>query len=799
MVSAKVKKKKQQPQNKPKIKEQGSHDWLHQIAFWGLVLLLFFPPYFRGLFFAPEQEKALILAALVFWVTFFWRWLQRDHKFLATPLDWFALALPVVYILSTFVAVNKGLAIQEVVKNILYFLTFWSVSRLVRHEKDAENILNVIYISAIGVAVAGLATATGVIDIKDGFDAQRARIHSTFQYSNSLAAYLGAIVFVGLYFWNKSRDSYKELGQKVRDNALDKLKQLGLFPYLFTCGNFLLIAVLLGTKSRGGLLVFALVAVVYLLLSAPEKRLASLVHLGYLGAVSLLAINKFIPLALEGHSGEAWLWILAGLAVALAGQILIQFLERQVFAKWQNDVKKFTLSFGILMAMAVAGAGVFLAGNAGILAKITDFSYLITGVHRIYYMDAAIDMIKERPLLGWGGGGWQEAYRSFLDFRYTTRQVHSYYFQVLIESGILGLLPVLGILGFFLHRAHILFHGSEKNSPRRELALTLTTVFLMIAGHAFIDFDLSLAAITLVLWTVFGIVLSLSQSYSEEEVNPAPKQQSSLNFVSLAVTTCLVLAITVGVFCLMQSRSLMGQGMALLQSQQASQGVNYLERGISYNPFKAEYHVTLSRVYSGLGKNEMAVEEAEKAVSLSRYDTAPRMVLAQAAIAAGEYDKGLEAAEKVVDLAPTEIENYENLIHNYNQVGIKMLEAGKKEEAREFFRKSSRIPGIISNQLKNLSETEKKMWVGPRLEVTSLIALDLGIADYWLGNFTNAENNLNKALQNDSVRLEGLIYMALLKEKQGQHQEVDKLLKQAEEISSGMKQRYEELKQLPTL
>ncbi len=799
MVSAKIKKKKQQPQNKPKIKEQGSHDWLHQIAFWGLVLLLFFPPYFRGLFFAPEQEKALILAALVFWVTFFWRWLQRDHKFLATPLDWFALALPVVYILSTFVAVNKGLAIQEVVKNILYFLTFWSVSRLVRHEKDAENILKVIYISAVGVALAGLATATGIIDIKDGFDVQRARIHSTFQYSNSLAAYLGAIVFIGLYFWNKSRDSYKELGQKVRDNALDKFKQLGLFPYLFTCGNFLLLAVLLGTKSRGGLLVFALVSVVYLLLSAPEKRLASLVHLGYLGAVSLLAINKFIPLALEGHSGKAWLWILAGLAVALTGQMLIQFLDRKVFAKWQNDAKKFTLSFGILMAMAVAGAGVFLAGNAGILAKITDFSYLITGVHRIYYMDAAIDMIKERPLLGWGGGGWQEAYRSFLDFRYTTRQVHSYYFQVLIESGILGLLPVLGILGFFLHRAHVLFHRSEKNSPRRELVLTLTTVFLMIAGHAFIDFDLSLAAITLVLWTVFGIVLSLSQSYLEEEVNPAPKQQSSLNFVSLAVTTCLVLAITVGVFCLMQSRSLMGQGVALLRSQQTSQGVNYLERGISYNPFKAEYHVTLSRVYSGLGKNEMAVEEAEKAVSLSRYDTAPRMVLAQIAIAAGEYDKGIEAAEKVVDLAPCEIENYENLVNIYNQAGIALLKEGDREYAKEFFQSSTKVPDMISNQLKKISSSEEKMWVGPKLTVSPVITVNLGEANYWLGSFGAAETHLDKALKNDNVRLEGLLYMALLKDKQNQHQEADELLKQAEKISPDVKQLYKDLRRLAIL
>lgn len=50
----------------------------------------------------------ILLAALVFWVVFMWRWLQRDNRVLANPLDYFALALPAMYILSAFGAANKG-------------------------------------------------------------------------------------------------------------------------------------------------------------------------------------------------------------------------------------------------------------------------------------------------------------------------------------------------------------------------------------------------------------------------------------------------------------------------------------------------------------------------------------------------------------------------------------------------------------------------------------------------------------------------------------------------------------------
>ncbi len=787
MVATKAKKKKQ----------QDSHDWLHQIAFWGLTLLLFFPPYFRGLFFAPEQEKALILAALVFWVTFIWRWLQRDHKFLATPLDWFALALPVVYILSTFGAVNKGLAIQEVVKNILYFLTFWSVARLVRHERDAENILKVIYISAIGVAVAGLATATGIIDIKDGF--LHGRIYSTFQYPNALAAYLGAVVFIGAYLWNRALDKHGEALKAGRENFWNKLDRINLWGYLFACGNFLLLAVFFGTKSRGGLLVFALVFVLFLIGMGAKKGLLSVLHLGYSGAIAYITINKFIPFAQKEQMGQAWTWILGGLILAAAGQAVFKILDQRVLVGLRLDSKKATLAFCVLALVAVMVTGLWLSGNSQVIDDVFNSGKIRSAYQRLNMIETAAEMVKDHPLLGWGGGGWKEAYQTYMNYRFTSREAHSYYLQLGVETGIPGLLAVAGIWISFLYLAHRLYHGSRNNPARRQLIWTLTIVFLMIAGHATIDFDLSLSALTLVLWSAFGIIAGLSKEEKAPEEGQARSGLVIPRWLPPAACSTLILVILLGVFSMAQARSLMTQGINLVKSNHANPGIQYMEKAVNYNPFNAGYHLTLSQLYISLNQEDKALEQAQRAIALSQYNTNPRNNLTQIAVAAGDYELAAQAAAKTVELAPNERTMYENLAQTYNRLGVLELKRENKEKAREYFSKSLQVPDQMTKCWESIDEANKEMWSGAKLTLTRKMLLSMGEASYWLGDFAAAEKNLQNAAKNKNLKAEALMYQALIKEKQGQKQKASELLSQAVKISSGIEKSYENLKGLPIL
>lgn len=792
MVSAGTKKRKQ-VDNKTKAVETTPRDWLHQVAFRGLALLLFFPPYFRGLFFAPEQEKALIFAALVFWVTFLWRRLQGDHRLLATPLDWFALALPAAYILSAFVAVNKGLAIEEVVKNILYFLTFWSVSRLVRNERDAESILKIIYASAIGVALAGLATATGLIHIKDGFN--EGRIFSTFQYPNALASYLSAVVFMGVYLWDKVSNRKEEACDTVRTNLRSILEGWNVYSYLIVCGNFLLLTVLWGTKSRGGLLVFFLVFFVYLLRVGAQRRLYSILHFGYLGAAALLVIYRFVPLAMKGNAVQAWLWVVAGLVFAAAGQALFFRLNQWVSVSRLNSSSKLNFVSGTLILVAITAAVIFLTNQPVILKQAAGFEYLRNALDRIYYMETAAEMIKDRPLLGWGGGGWQEAYRSYMDYLYTTRQVHSFYFQVGVETGITGLLSVGTIWLYFLYLAHRSYHDSKENYQRKYLIWTLATSFLVIAGHALIDFDLSMSALTLVLWSLFGIISGLGHK------KPAREEKSTNLFrrLSVGITSGAVILLLIGCFCLVHSRTLMVQGIKFIKFNQVSRGVEYIEQAVSQNPFRGDYRLTLSQVYSLLNEKDKAMAEAGKAVALSQYDIDPRFNLAQIAMAQDKYETAAESAAAALELVPNEVGTYEKSMEIFNSLGEKELENGNIDQAKDYFENSIRVSKTMLDYKGSLSEKAKRMWQGPELTLTPQIMLRLGVAHYWLGRFSDAEALLLEAAKDNNLKGEAFVYLALLKEKERVWVEAGNYLEQSTGISSKFEQKYMELSALPVV
>ncbi len=792
-----AKKKKPDPHkasqpNQTKPKDQ--FDPLHALAFWGLAALLFFPPYFRGLYFAPEQEKALILATLVFWLTFLWRWLQKDNKLMRSPLDWFALALPLVYIISSFIAVNKGLATDEVVKNILYFTTYWSVSRLVRNQEDVHKLLHVIYISAIGVALAGLATATGIIHIKDGFNVSQfgGFISSTFQYHNALAAYLGAVVLIGFYLWNSSMQ--RQHNDQKTITAVSRINPIG---YLYACGNFLLLAVLIGSKSRAGLLVFALVFVIYLLGTENKRRIVSLLLIGYLSVISNIVIKKFILLAQDKQYDFAWIWLLGGVLMAVIGQILITMLERRVISRWSGSPRKYIMSFTAIIIVLLIVAGIWLSGKPQVLEKATSFEYLWTAYQRLYYMESSIDMIQERPLLGWGGGGWKEAYEAYLSFRYTTREAHSYFFQVGVETGIAGIITIIGIWLSFLLLVIRQYRDSKDNPLRWQMVWLFAAIFLMIGGHSLIDFDLSLSALTIMLWSILGITAALAYPVGSLE----RKKLANLNYAPLGITTIAMLVIMLGSAFLAQAASFANQASTYFRTNKPATGVEYLEKAKTYNPLSSNYRITLSQAYIEQGEKEKALEEAKSAVNLSKYNFAPRINYIQIAFAAGNNELATDELKKILELAPNNIETYEHYAINYLNLGINELTAGNKNIAKNYLNKVVGVTKLITRQESSLSDMDKEMWSGPLLDVNDKIQLVTGQANYCLGDFDKSQEHLQQALQtnNNNVKTQALLWLALIEEKNGNLPEQNKLIDQANSLNSKLANNYSALKGIPVL
>ncbi|OPX91948.1 MAG: O-Antigen ligase [Pelotomaculum sp. PtaB.Bin104] len=786
------------------VKTPESDQWgiVHTIAFWGLAILLFLPPYFRGLFFQPEQERALILAAVIFWFAWLWKWSKRDKEFLSHPLDFFILAFPVVYIISAFQAANYGLAVDEVVKTTLYFLVYWLVSRLLKDEKDVVTLLHVLYISAIGVALAGLATATGITHIKDGF--LNGRIYSSFQYPNALASYLAAVMFIGFYLWRRA--GLPALGGLAAGATIKGVTSWlnfdSLNQYLYAAGNFLLLAVLLGTKSNGGFLVFFIVLILFIIGLPKGNKIPVIIHFILIGIPSFLAIWRFLTAVAGDKMDLAWLWVFVGLALALAGQKLYVLGENRRLVDWINN-HRVQLIIGAIISIVLAGILVYviLSGNAELFEKIKTYHFRLRDVtERFYFFNDAIRMIRDRPLLGWAGGGWQEAYRSYQSYLYDSNQVHSYYLQVGVETGILGIVVVLGIWASFLLAAHRAFHG-QQNEGHRLLVWIITIAALSIGLHAVIDFDLSLSALFLVLCSLFGMVRSIEKMMRQSgESLKRSKSYIPPNNAILIGASVLSVLIVFFAGSLAMAGNYASQAGKYIQAQNFNKGSEYLQKAISDNPFKADYHSNLVLVYQRQGKYEEGLAEAQKAIDKSKYSALRYADMASLFINTKKSAESITYAGKAVQLAPYQVQWYEFMTRAYFIAGINELIAGNKDMSRQYFDNLLQVPVTIEEKMAGLNEVQKRLWnVAPYMTSTPAISLNVGIAQYFLGDWQSAETNLQKAGGDDNTKGEALLWLSILRGKQGKDAEAKELSEQALTLVPQYKEQYQGLSQLPLI
>ncbi|MDD4169502.1 MAG: O-antigen ligase family protein [Desulfotomaculaceae bacterium] len=778
-----------------------SYDPLHAVAFWGLAILLFLPPYFRGLFFQPEQEWALIFAAIIFWFACLWKWSKQDNKFLTQSLDYLVLALPVVYIISAFQAVNYGLAVDEVVKVTLYFMVYWLSSRLVRNEADIVTMLHVIYISAVGVSLAGLGAATGVIYINDGF--LGGRIYSSFQYPNALASYLAAATFIGLYLWGRAGTA--EIRDTVAGAAVKTPAWLNLInvkQYLYAIGNFLIFAVFLGTKSNGGFLVFT-VALIPLIIGTPKKyRLPVIFNFIFISIPAFLAIWMFLSSVAGGQMGIAWLWIFAGLALALAAQALYRFGERKGLLQWIAVHKNAVLAAALPIVVAgCIGAGVYINSHSEAVKVLAEEIRLRNATERMYFFQDALKMFEERPITGWGGGGWQEAYRAYQSYFYNSSEVHGHYFQIMVEAGSLGLMVIIGIWVLFLYKAHKLYHRNKENVNRRFLIWTITIVAVAIGLHAAIDFNLSLSALALVLWTMFGFISGL-QIYSNIKVeDQKSKKYVSPNYTGIISASIVSIIIILLVSPLIAASNYAVQGVKNIQMQNISQGVELLEKAAAYNLLKADYQSNLARIYLQQGKTDEALDRAVRAVELSKYNPQRYADLASLYYSGKKnYGEAMSYAEKAVTLAPFQSQWYEMLARTCFIIGYNELVSGNAKIAKHYFDKANHVENKIQIQVDSLDDQEKHLWrEAPMLSVTPGVKLYLGAFQYLLGEWGKSESNLWIALKDEKNQGEAAFWLALLYDKQGRTQEAQDLLEQANKLAPQLAKSYEALRTLPVI
>jgi len=755
-----------------------------QLAAGGLALVLLTAPFSHGLFFAQGQRWALLGLALALAIAAWSLVGQGRLRLFRHPLDWLALALPAAYLAALPGAANYGLALDALVRSLLGLTVYLLVVQLGERAEDRSRLLQLVYAAAVGVALAGLATTLGLITITDGF--VEGRIYSTFQYPNTLAAFLGAALYLGWSFWLQepvaaARPSWSAAG------------------FLYAGLNFLLLLVFLGTKSRGGILFLGMTLPLYLGLLPWSRRLPWAGWLAVAGGWTWLIADRLTEAAAAGATGSAGLWLLLGLLGVLAGEAAGQVLTSRQRDFWRREQRLSTLLLGgLLAAGGMAVVGVVLL-QPGLLEAVRSYDFMRNVVERTYFMRDALAMIAQRPLLGWGGGGWSEAYRSFQQYLYDSREVHSFYLQVAVETGLLGLSLVIGIGAAF-------FWGWFK-SWRRPAAERLTeaavlAAVLLLAGHAAIDFDLSLGAVVMTLWALLAVsraawLLAVPEPAAggKKPHNRYPAetdwQARLLGGGAVLLGILAVLLVVSGIY--------QTAGVEQLRQGVVEPGLADLKLASWCNPATAEPYTIQTQVFLQTNQPAAAVSAAEKALARSRFDAQRKADLALAYLKAGQNVAAAAMSRQAVAAAPYQLRWYEEQASVAATAGRSELQAGRPENARPLLAEVLTISSGFDSRMAALNDYEQRLWTGPRLEVTPRILLFSGQARYFLGDWQEAEADLTKIQGDPALAGEAAFWLALLKDQQGEQALATSWLERARAVNPRYSEVFAQYQKIPLL
>ncbi len=187
----------------------------YNIIFTLLCVLVFYPPFARGLFFERELLVYHTLSFSLFVGFVIYKRLKGETIITKSKLDYAIIGLIVAYILPIIFGntASLRLAIGEWIKYLNYYAIFLMIKGMVRGKREIDILLNLIIIAGAGMAILGIDGAVGMtisqkiegmVNVIPGMNYKISstyygdRMASMMQYPNTFGAYLLAMIMLCL-------------------------------------------------------------------------------------------------------------------------------------------------------------------------------------------------------------------------------------------------------------------------------------------------------------------------------------------------------------------------------------------------------------------------------------------------------------------------------------------------------------------------------------------------------------------------------------------------------------------------
>lgn len=717
--------------------------WISLCSLVMVALLIFYPPYFRGLFFNSEVFVTHIITSIVFIVVCIRKILEKDYSFLRTPIDWAFMAYVVAYLLSLTGAVHISDAIYGFYKVLNYFMIYWLVTQVVQNFRDYERILQVLTASGLGVAIIGILCATGIYNYPSGYT--DGMILSTLQYPNTTAAYLSVMVLLVVILLNRNTKLFVNIG------------------YVVT--GYIMTLVILGTLSKGAWLIFFIGGVLLLLGVSRANKVRTAYNMIVIVLAAVIGFAGFYPALTENNNSQAFLYLFLGLIISVFGIVAWEGL-RFLYRKYGNRV--IYSSIVIIVLMTVTGTTIIgnntVTNLPGVISNeiegLSDFNNS-SYTTRYDFTRWGWAIIKDHPLTGAGAGGWNALYHQYQDYLAWTTEAHNHFIQVWVEAGTIGMVAFLSmwlaaIVCVIQIRKKLKTEQKSFVNDNWNLVWGTLSAAIALGLHASFDFDLSLAAVSIVLWVLFALLNSGHKIVIEPGRFNIKNKWINMG---LAASLLLVMLIGGGSFAIADSNADKGDyylkrmeqssDTDTINSEYTKAKAHYEKAAAidSYNPY---YKAKLSYIYalewrslmqsndnSSKSVHNKAVSLINQAHSLQPYDNDLSNYLVSSITVLGDLKLMLHIAQSAITANPNDINTY-NLYAETIWKGIEYYrKINSVEEAGKLAAELISINDLLVKQKQQINEAIGK-WQGPPLQLSNNNQVYIAKCHYLLGHYNTA-------------------------------------------------------------
>lgn len=549
-----------------------------------IALIFIISPYFKGLYYNSSFYGLTIVISALYIMLIARILMKKEVKKYQFLLPIFL--LPSWYLVTAFNAENPKGAWDSVIQWIGYssflILVFWSA----QFNKIKQLLPVVFQLTGIWLALIPVGMLYGLLDYRSSIVADR--FAGVFQYPNTFGMVMATFVLFSLVMI-------------TRENVSIPMTILFSSPIILFWVSFI------QSYSRSMFLLFPIVWLTGLLLLNSKKQIT------YILFTMVSAFLSIIVFRFMGTENAFGLLLLIGTSVLFS--LFVLYNDRlivKVYSKFSGQIFKnrfvlpmFIVIVGVLAAMDLLNGGLlFKQLPLPLQERISSVSLsAATAEERMIFFNDAMKISKESPLVGTGGESWAVINKKYQELPYISNKVHNGFLEMLIDTGIIGLILFFIIIGYYYYLVFREYLIKEENTLQIAVLISILSIFL----HSFLDFNFSYSTVWLLIFWLFAMGLATFSASANNADNHNFVGKWGTPFLALSVMLILLASVLSYRFIQAEEHYKNYKETRSFAIKEAA-----IERAIQLDPFNKTYAIRLSGLYAAKMNNAPDGETEQK-------------------------------------------------------------------------------------------------------------------------------------------------------------------------------------------